>query len=197
MCSKFIIKKVNREKKGVLMKQAEFEFIHEHAKDFPLAVLFRLTSVSYKWLKRYSTPRIDRDEGSYHLNLAVFNESNGTYDVRRIKQELLNKYGSIVNHKCIRRIMRNYHLACLLPKPQFKRRPQPHGKISNVLNREFHATKPLQKLCIDSTSIKVKAPYPKWVYLCAVKDVYIIKKLLLMIVVNLKIWRKFIEYLIS
>lgn len=141
-----------------------------------MSVLFRLTSVSragyYKWEKSCPTSKTNRDEELYHLILEVFNESNGTYGVRRIKQALLNQYGWTVNHKCIRRIMHKYHLICVLPKPKFKRRPQPHGNISNVLNREFHATKPLQKLCMDITYIKVKAPYPKWAYLCAVKDVY-------------------------
>ena len=40
------------------------------------------------------------------------------------------------------------------------------------LNREFSAEKPLQKLCLDITYIKVNHPYPKWIYLCAVKDLY-------------------------
>ena len=141
-----------------------------------MSVLFKLTSVSragyYKWKKSHSTPQVNRDEELYRLILDVFNESNRTYGVKRIKQALLNQYGWIVNHKCIRRIMHKYHLVCVLPKPKFKRRPQPHGNISNVLNREFHATKPLQKLCMDITYIKVKAPYPKWAYLCAVKDLY-------------------------
>ena len=137
-------------------------------------------------LRLKSTPQANRDEELYCLILDVFNESNRTYGVNRIKQALLNQYGWIVNHKCIRRIMHKYHLVCVLPKPKFKRRPRLHGNISNVLNREFHAAQPLQKLCMDITYIKVKALYPKWAYLCAVKD-YIIKKLSLMTFVNLKI----------
>ena len=160
----------------MLNKQAEFEFIHEYSKKFSLSVLFKLTSVSragyYKWKKNHSTLQVNRDEELYRLILDVFNESNETYGVKRIKQALLNKYGWIVNHKCIRRIMHKYHLVCVLPKPKFKRRSQPQGNISNVLNREFHATQPLQKLCMDITYIKVKSPYPKWAYLCAVKDIY-------------------------
>lgn len=160
----------------MLTKQAQFEFIHQYSKDFSLSVLFKLTSVSragyYKWKKSHSTSQVNRDEELYRLILDVFNESNRTYGVKRIKQALLNQHGWMVNHKCIRRIMHKYHLVCVLPKPKFKRRKQPHGKISNVLNREFHATNPLRKLCMDITYIKVKAPYPKWAYLCAVKDLY-------------------------
>ncbi len=50
-------------------------------KNFPLAVLFSLTFVSssgyYTCLKRYATPRVDRDEEFYRLILDVFNDSNG------------------------------------------------------------------------------------------------------------------------
>lgn len=160
----------------MLKKQDEFEFIQEYSKDFSLSVLFKLTSVSrsgfYKWKKSHSRPQVHQDEELCRLILDVFNESNGTYGVKRIKQALLHQYGWIVNHKCIRRIMHKYHLVCVLPKPKFKRRLQPNGTISNVLNREFYATKPLQKLCMDITYIKVNAPSPRWAYLCAVKDLY-------------------------
>ena len=50
---------------------------------------------------------------------------------------------------CIRRIMHKYNLVCVLPKPKFKLRSQLFGTIENVLNREFLAEKPLQKLCLD------------------------------------------------
>ncbi|MDB8553655.1 IS3 family transposase [Turicibacter sanguinis] len=115
---------------------------------------------------------MNRDEELYPYISDIFHEFKGTYGVVIIRKELLNRYGWIVNHKCIRRIMHKYHLVCALPKPKFKRHPQPHGNISNVLNREFYATQPLQKLCMDITYVKVKAPYPKWAYLCAVKDLY-------------------------
>lgn len=42
--------------------------------------------------------------------------------------------------------MPKYHLVCILPKSKFKRRLQHHGNIPNILNREFHATQPLQKI---------------------------------------------------
>ena len=122
--------------------------------------------------EKTSTTSFSRDEELYRYISDIFHEFKGTYGVVRIKKELLNRYGWIVNHKCIRRIMHKYHLICNLPNPKFKRRPQPNGNIPNVLNREFHATQSLQKLCMVITYVKVKAPYPKWAYLCAVKDLY-------------------------
>ncbi|MDB8562372.1 IS3 family transposase [Turicibacter sanguinis] len=112
------------------------------------------------------------EELLYPLILDIFEESKKTYGVRRIKTALLNKHGLIVNHKCIRRIMHKYNLVCVLPKPKFKRRLQPFGTIENVLNRHFSTEKPLQTLCLDITYIRVNKLSPKWVYLCAVKDLY-------------------------
>ena len=61
----------------------------------------------------------------------------------------------MINHKYIHRIMYKYHLVCVLPKPKFKRRLQPFGTIKNILNRNFSSEKPLQKLCLDITYLKV------------------------------------------
>lgn len=60
-----LLKSQSREK-GVLIKQSEFEFIHDYSKAFPLTVLFRLTSFSqsgyYKGLNSHSTSCVDPDE---------------------------------------------------------------------------------------------------------------------------------------
>lgn len=157
-------------------KQLEFEFIHNHANEFPLSVLFKITSVSragyYKWQKSRLTRQVDRDATLFELISEIFYEFKGTYGLRRIQSELLNRYGWVVNHKCLRRIMQKYQLICVLPKPKFKRHKQPHGHIPNVLNRHFTAQEPFQKLCMDITYIRVQSPQPKWAYLCAVKDLY-------------------------
>ena len=56
------------------------------------------------------------EELLYPLILDIFEESKKTYGVRRIKTALLNKHRLMVNHKCIRRIMHQYNLVCVLPK---------------------------------------------------------------------------------
>ena len=160
----------------MLSKQQQFQFISEYAAQFSITLLLKLTTVSragyYKWKQANPKLHQNRDEFLYHLISEVFDESKKTYGVKRIKLALLKNHGLIVNHKCIRRIMHKYNLMCVLPKPKFKRRPQPFGTIDNILNREFSAEIPLQKLCMDITYIKVNSPHPKWIYLCAVKDLY-------------------------
>lgn len=68
--------------------------------------------------------------------------------------------------------MHKYKLFYVLPNPKFKRRLQPFWRIENVLNRQFSTEKPLQKLCLEITYIRVNKPSPKWVYLCGIKDLY-------------------------
>lgn len=157
-------------------KQLAFEFIYEQSHRFSVALLLKLTHVSkagyYKWKQAKQAQVIDKDEVLFNLIAEVFHEYKGTYGVRRIKSELLNRYGWVINHKCIRRIMQKFALSCVLPKPKFKRRENPYETIGNKLNRNFVAQVPLQKLCMDITYIKVSKPYPKWSYLCAVKDLY-------------------------
>lgn len=110
------------------------------------------------------------DEVPRDLIIKIEGENAWTYGVNRIKDELLNTYQQVVNHKRIRRIMHKFGLICKLPKPKHTRCKKPHGKIKNVLNREFQTPVRYQKLCLDITYIRVNEPYPKWVYVCAVKD---------------------------
>jgi putative transposase len=161
----------------VLTKQEQFEFIATYEDQFPVTLLLRVTHVSrsgfYKWKKeRDHRIREIRDEELYHLIAEIFAESRGTYGKKRIKAALLKRHGLIVNHKCIARIMRKYGLVCKIRQKKFKKRKQPHAHISNILNRDFQAHQPGEKFCIDITYVEVKKPFKRWMYVCAVKDLY-------------------------
>ena len=89
----------------MLTKPQQFEFIHNHASEFSISLLLKLTTVShagyYKWKHSKTRKHLDGNQVLYQLILDVFNESKKTYGVRRIKAALLNKHGLIANHKCI------------------------------------------------------------------------------------------------
>jgi putative transposase len=68
--------------------------------------------------------------------------------------------------------MKKYGLVCRIRQKKFKKRKQPHASISNVLNRNFHADQPGEKFCIDITYVEVKKSFKRWMYICAVKDLY-------------------------
>ncbi|MGL6009247.1 MAG: IS3 family transposase, partial [Culicoidibacterales bacterium] len=161
----------------VLTKAFDFEFIVENINKFKISTLLAVTTVSesgyYRWVQKKALQTDQHpDEVLRDLIIKIEDENAWTYGVNRIKDELLDTYKQVVNHKRIRRIMHKFGLICKLPKPKHKRRKQPHGKIKNILNREFETRVRYQKLCLDITYIRVNEPYPKWVYVCAVKDLY-------------------------
>lgn len=68
---------------------------------------------------------------------------------------LENKYGMIMNHKKIRRIMQEYGLKTKIrrknPYKLLAKKTQEHSTCANILNREFKSEKPNTKYCTDIT----------------------------------------------
>ncbi|WP_319003629.1 IS3 family transposase [Sutcliffiella horikoshii] len=166
-------------------KEEEFSFIHAYSKDFPVSMLVNyINSVEentkrkvsrsgyYKWLKRQGTNRQDRiDEELFLYIKKLFNDHKGTVGRRRIKILLKNEYSLEVCEKRISRLMKKYGLRCKIRQKGFRVRLQPHGMIPNLLKRNFLAVKEKIKFAIDITYLEVKG-YQKWIYLCAIKDMY-------------------------
>lgn len=158
-------------------KEAQFAFIHAHSTTYPVQKLVELTEVSrsgyYKWLKRRAEKVQDtKDEGLLPYIIKIFQDHRGTYGRKRIKLALKEEYDLRVNEKRISRIMRRYGLYCRIRKKRFRNQKQPHGTIPNVLNRHFKAIKPGKKFVIDITYIEVKKGAQKWMYVCAIKDLF-------------------------
>lgn len=158
-------------------KEQQFAFIRAYADQYPITELVKITNVSrsgyYKWLKRGGENYRDQiDECLIPYILKVFNEHHGTVGRKRIKIELEKQYGLVVNEKRISRLMKKYGIRCKVRQKQYKHRPHHHVKIPNILNRNFKAVKPGVKLAIDITYIEVRKGRQKWVYLCAIKDLF-------------------------
>ncbi|WP_085993458.1 IS3 family transposase [Oceanobacillus senegalensis] len=158
-------------------KEVQYAFIHANSKQYPISRIVDITNVSragyYKWLNRKGGNEQDKkDEELLSYILKIFEEHKGIYGRRRIKIELENEYKLQVNEKRISRIMKKYGLQCKIRRKRFKHRPQPHGNIPNLLNRNFKAIKPGIKFAIDITYVPVKKGPQKWEYVCAIKDLY-------------------------
>ena len=100
----------------------------------------------------------------------IFNENKGRYGYRRITA-LLKAKGHHINHKTVLKLMRTLDL-----KGKQQKNGKYHsyrgevGKVAdNLLNREFHAKKPFEKLTTDVTEFKV---CDNKVYLSPVMDLY-------------------------
>jgi transposase InsO family protein len=82
---------------------------------------------------------------------------------------LKSEYGLIVNHKKIRRIMKMHELKSIV-RPKYKKPSQDDVFVKpNILNRDFKASRPFEKLVTDITYIPT--PY-KMMYLSTVIDLY-------------------------
>ena len=101
---------------------------------------------------------------------AIFTEHKGNYGYRRITLELRNR-GFVVNHKKVQRLMKVLGLtARIRRKRKYSSYQGEVGKkADNLIQRQFEATKPMQKCYTDVTEFAIPASSQK-LYLSPVLD---------------------------
>jgi len=157
----------------VVLKTERFLIIDELRKKHPLAWLLEMGEVSkagyYKWRKNRSKTalRLEKDLLLQEHILAI-HKLHPYFGYKRMTRAL-SREGIVVNHKRVRRLMRELGIKSVIRKkrPFYGRR----GSVvfPNVLNREFYAENPFQKLVTDITYIRVGDTFA---YLSAVLDLY-------------------------
>ena len=101
--------------------------------------------------------------------LNIFNQNKSRYGYRRILLELKN-LGYTVNHKTVLKLMRSLNIQGKQRKHRYKSYRGEVGKIApNIINRNFNATKPFEKLTTDVTEFAV---CDEKVYLSPILDMY-------------------------
>ena len=86
---------------------------------------------------------------------AIYHENKGRYGYRRITLELHNR-DFCINHKTVRRLMKELGLQCFVRVQKYRSYKGEVGKIcDNLLNREFEAEKPNEKWVTDVTQFNV------------------------------------------
>ena len=86
---------------------------------------------------------------------AIYHENKGRYGYRRVTLELHNR-GFGINHKTVRKLMKELGLQCFVRAQKYKSYKGERGKIcDNLLNRNFEAEEPNQKWVTDVTEFKV------------------------------------------
>jgi putative transposase len=124
-------------------------------------------STYYDLVKKMNRPDIDADLKAEIK--AIFEENEGRYGYRRIRDELSNR-GQIVNHKKVQRIMKVLGLKCVVRIKKYKSYKGKVGKIApNILNRNFKTDAPNQKWVTDITEFKL---FGKKLYLSPVLDLF-------------------------
>lgn len=100
---------------------------------------------------------------------AIYEEHEGGYGYRRIRDELVNR-GKKVNHKKVQRIMKELGLKCLVRMKRYKSYKGTVGKIApNHLERQFSADAPNEKWVTDITEFKL---FGEKLYLSPVLDLF-------------------------
>jgi len=100
---------------------------------------------------------------------AIYNEHEGRYGYRRIRDELENR-GRKVNHKRVQRIMKALGLKCIVRMKKYKSYKGTVGKIApNILDRDFTAERPNEKWVTDITTFKL---FGEKLYLSPVLDLF-------------------------
>ncbi len=124
---------------------------------YPLSILLSIAQLPratfYYHLKRMN--RTDKYEAAKAEITAIYHENRGRYGYRRITTELHSRDFSL-NHKTVRRLMKELGLVCRVRMKKYRSYKGEVGKIApNLLNRDFHAEKPNQKWVTDVTEFSL------------------------------------------
>ena len=92
--------------------------------------------------------------------------------IRQLQLEIEREYGVWINRKRIHRIKREAGIETYIRKKRTKYQMNsvPHTVFPNILNREFTASRPMEKVVTDITQINIAGGQK--VYLIAFKDLY-------------------------
>ncbi len=100
-------------------------------------------STYYDLVKKMN--RLDLDADLKAEIKGIYEENEGRYGYRRIRDELTNR-GQKVNHKKVQRIMKELGLKCVVRMKKYKSYKGKFGKTApNILARSFHADAPNKK----------------------------------------------------
>ncbi|MEC1722865.1 IS3 family transposase [Schinkia azotoformans] len=158
-------------KQGKITKQDKAQVVYELRLKYPVKELVKLAGIPrstyYDLVKRMSRPDSDADLKAEIK--AIYEEHEGRYGYRRIRDELANR-GKNVNHKKVQRIMKELGLKCLVRMKKYKSYKGTVGKIApNILDRKFMADAPNEKWVTDITEFKL---FGEKLYLSPVLDLY-------------------------
>ena len=142
--------------------------VTEFSLDMLLKIIKLARSTYYYHLKQ-----LDQNDKDYDIKAeiqAIFTEHKGNYGYRRMTLELRNR-GIVINHKRVQRLMKVLGLtARIRRKRKYSSYQGEVGKkADNLIQRQFEATKPMQKCYTDVTEFAIPASSQK-LYLSPILD---------------------------
>ena len=142
--------------------------VTEFSLDILLKIIKLARSTYYYHLKQLD--QSDKDDDVKAEIQSIYTEHKGNYGYRRMTLELRNR-GFVVNHKKVQRLMKVLGLtARIRRKRKYSSYQGEVGKkADNLIQRQFEATKPMQKCYTDVTEFAIPASTQK-LYLSPVLD---------------------------
>ena len=138
--------------------ERKLALVKKHREEYGLNRCLRALSVSKStWHRHQRRPEVSEKDKELKTKVTEVVEEHPAYGYRRIKVELEESYGTVVNHKWLRRCQREWDLALkrqvARPRPSGVRviLKEGKGKLNLLRNRK---PKPLEVLCTDFTEIR-------------------------------------------
>lgn len=170
---KRVFKKVERlsSSQGKITKEDKVKVIYELRHKYSVKTLVAFAGIPrstyYDYVKKMNRP--DSDAQLKDVIQSIYEEHEGRYGYRRIRDELANR-GQKVNHKKVQRIMKELGLKCIVRMKKYKSYKGTVSKIApNILNRNLTAEAPNEKWVTDITEFKL---FGEKLYLSPVLDLF-------------------------
>ena len=120
----------------------------------------------------YHLKQLDQNDKDYDIKAeiqAIFTEHKGNYGYRRMTLELRNR-GIVINHKRVQRLMKVLGLTARIRR---KRKYSSHKgdigkKADNLIQRQFEASKPMEKCYTDVTEFAIPARSKKTLFVASI-----------------------------
>ena len=140
--------------------------------EFALEILLKIVKLA-RSTYYYHLKQLDQTDKNQTIKAeiqAIFTEHKGNYGYRRITLALRNR-GFVVNHKKVQRLMKSLGLSARIRR---KRKYSSYQgevgkKAENLIQRQFEASKPMEKCYTDVTEFAIPASSQK-LYLSPVLD---------------------------
>ena len=156
----------------------KFGFMYVNRKEFHIDRMAKVLHVSqsgyYKWVQKMEAPPTEKeleDQALKEQIFELFRQSRGSYGSRKITTLVNEGRKTPVNHKRIERIMRENDLFSKTRKKYVCLTDSNHSYpvAENILNRDFTASGPNQKMVSDTTEISTKEGK---LYVAGILDLY-------------------------
>lgn len=132
-----------------------------------LNVLEVARSSYYRWLKEGCESYRNEHED---LIIEICKDAKYRYGHRKVREVLKQKHHIRLNRNTVQKVMQRNHAQCKVkPKRRWKSQGESEVIVPNILNRDFHASKPNEKWVTDITYIQYGN---ETLYLSSIMDLY-------------------------